>query len=454
MHYLRYLRALIRRSLRSNKAHFQEASRATTGIRRKQGIAGLKFLEYLSSYLSSRAFWMQWSRAGIIAVAELLGIPVEKVPRTTNHLESHNNHLKGDYFADHCHGGRLPRIDEWIIILVTQVIPDFFFRRENTRALEEHRAYLRTVPQHANSRSSVLGSPPPPHLRPASLAAIPPCAQDLQLTQLEAELMKTMLEDDLAEGTDSSSVGSPLAGSPGKSVDADSDLSLGAHSDDSGWADAIEIALGPSQILPDLTALPSSPLSTDNSPPPCASDLYSQIPEPPTSLPDTSNARVIAMQELLNATDECASALRRLRGLGEPAATLAPYISPYNERFFADSSFTHSVLVGDLSVLSDGSSSASSGSGSPFILPRPSSPPIPSRVEFAQDLLAEISPTHSFRRWEPVDGVNPELAELLAEARGQRQDRFRRASKEYEADVLVPLEKQRKEARKPSYNQR
>ncbi|KAI0747612.1 hypothetical protein C8Q80DRAFT_1104039, partial [Daedaleopsis nitida] len=97
-----------------------------TTLEKKLGSGGLKFLQYLSSYLASRDLWLQWSRAGVIQAAETLGIPEKSVPRTTNHLESHNGHIKNDYFAQHQHGGQLPRADVWIIALVTEVIPDFF----------------------------------------------------------------------------------------------------------------------------------------------------------------------------------------------------------------------------------------------------------------------------------------------------------------------------------------
>lgn len=137
----------------------------------------------LASYLSTREFWTQWSRAGVLELAAMLGVPVEKVPRTTNHLESHNNHLKGDYFADHSHGGKLPRLDVWVIVLITQVLADFFFRRANSHALAGHWDFLRTIPQ-ARSGSPSVPAPTPPLLallQPAWPASIPPVGADLHL---------------------------------------------------------------------------------------------------------------------------------------------------------------------------------------------------------------------------------------------------------------------------------
>ncbi|EJF55564.1 hypothetical protein DICSQDRAFT_73485, partial [Dichomitus squalens LYAD-421 SS1] len=113
-------------AFKEEEAFFRALHSRRAGSEKKRGAAGIKFLKYLSSFLATEEYWKQWSRAGVLDAAATLGVTPEEVPRTTNHLESHNNHLKGDYFADHTHGGRLPRLDIWIIVLVTAVIPDFF----------------------------------------------------------------------------------------------------------------------------------------------------------------------------------------------------------------------------------------------------------------------------------------------------------------------------------------
>ncbi|TBU22414.1 hypothetical protein BD311DRAFT_743004 [Dichomitus squalens] len=118
-------------AFKEEEAFFRALHSRRAGSEKKRGAAEIEFLKYLSSFLATEEYWKQWSRAGVLDAAATLGVTPEEVPRTTNHLESHNNHLKGDYFADHTHGGRLPRLDIWIIVLVTAVIPDFFFRREN-----------------------------------------------------------------------------------------------------------------------------------------------------------------------------------------------------------------------------------------------------------------------------------------------------------------------------------
>ena len=40
---------------------------------------------------------MSWSLAGRIAAAEKMGVPLDRVPTTTNHLEGWNSALKASY---------------------------------------------------------------------------------------------------------------------------------------------------------------------------------------------------------------------------------------------------------------------------------------------------------------------------------------------------------------------
>ncbi|KAJ7149105.1 hypothetical protein C8R46DRAFT_916478, partial [Mycena filopes] len=91
-----------------------------------QSKAGLAFLTYLQVYLKVRDFWKSWSLAGVEEAAAQMGVLISQISRTTNPLESFNGRLKGVYFAPYMHSGRLPRIDYWILMIVTKVLPEFF----------------------------------------------------------------------------------------------------------------------------------------------------------------------------------------------------------------------------------------------------------------------------------------------------------------------------------------
>ncbi|KAJ7153245.1 hypothetical protein C8R46DRAFT_830330, partial [Mycena filopes] len=104
--------------------HFKTLAKARGGKEQSKG--GLAFLTYLQAYLKSREFWKSWSLAGVEEAAARMGVPVSEISRTTSPLESFNGRLKGAYFAPYMHSGRLPRIDYWILKMITTVLPEFF----------------------------------------------------------------------------------------------------------------------------------------------------------------------------------------------------------------------------------------------------------------------------------------------------------------------------------------
>ncbi|KAL6301760.1 hypothetical protein BKA93DRAFT_827925 [Sparassis latifolia] len=163
-------------------AYFVSLGHHQSEMDKKKSVGGLKLLNYLSSYLVTQEYWLQWSHAGAIKAAEILGVRPEDVPRMTNHLESHNNHLKGDYFQDHKHGGWLSCIDVWIFILIMQVIPDFFAHCNNMDQLRNHYDYLRTAPK--------------AHLAYPAPTVLSESVAGESLTEYEADLLHTMLTDD------------------------------------------------------------------------------------------------------------------------------------------------------------------------------------------------------------------------------------------------------------------
>ncbi|KIJ16187.1 hypothetical protein PAXINDRAFT_11227 [Paxillus involutus ATCC 200175] len=119
---------------------------------------GLAFFAYFQDYLKSQAWWLSWSPGGVIEAARRMNIHPDRVAKTTNHLESFNGCLKQKFFGPYYHNGRLPRLDLWVMILITQVLPDFFNRRDNQCVLAEYHAVMRQGifgPQHLNEDASM-----------------------------------------------------------------------------------------------------------------------------------------------------------------------------------------------------------------------------------------------------------------------------------------------------------
>ena len=123
-------------------------------ICRSQAKGALAFLQYLNSYLGNKAYWQSWSPAGAIIASQFLGIPVQRVARTNNHLESFNGRIKGKYYKPYQHSGRLPRIDVWVLLAVTTVMPDFFKEQHERQALRDHYANLWHVAVATSTSSS------------------------------------------------------------------------------------------------------------------------------------------------------------------------------------------------------------------------------------------------------------------------------------------------------------
>ncbi|KAJ6589631.1 hypothetical protein B0H19DRAFT_1304015, partial [Mycena capillaripes] len=107
-------------------AHFTRLSRRRDEFSQVQAKGALAFLAYFRSYLKLRDFWLSWSVAGAMEAAKRMGVPLSEIIRTTNHLESFNGHVKGTHFEPYIHSGRLPRIDSWVLTLITKVLPNFF----------------------------------------------------------------------------------------------------------------------------------------------------------------------------------------------------------------------------------------------------------------------------------------------------------------------------------------
>lgn len=88
-----------------------------------------KYLDYLVSTWMPRDMWEGWSRYGRETAAHLLGIPLEGVTPTTNHLESLNGSLKLKYVPQWQHSGHRPRFDMLLYHLISSIIPQIYAQR-------------------------------------------------------------------------------------------------------------------------------------------------------------------------------------------------------------------------------------------------------------------------------------------------------------------------------------
>ncbi|KAJ3869202.1 hypothetical protein EV359DRAFT_76897 [Lentinula novae-zelandiae] len=95
--------------------------------------AGLDHIGYLQKYWMARPLWESWSECGRIAAAARIGVSVEGIIPTTNHLESFNAVLKRKYIQRYLRSGHRLRFDILILLLITQILPQIFRRRNAQR---------------------------------------------------------------------------------------------------------------------------------------------------------------------------------------------------------------------------------------------------------------------------------------------------------------------------------
>jgi hypothetical protein len=145
----------------NERAYYKDLGKSgSTPMAKKQSKAALKFLNYLAGYLQSEVYWRSWSPAGPIEAARRLGngITPAFIARTTNHLESFNGRIKTRLLRDYEHCGRLPRIDVWVLVLVTRVMPEFFEAWLEKRRNLAYYSYMRQAPDLSVSSNSSMTS--------------------------------------------------------------------------------------------------------------------------------------------------------------------------------------------------------------------------------------------------------------------------------------------------------
>ncbi|KAK1234712.1 hypothetical protein PQX77_002079, partial [Marasmius sp. AFHP31] len=88
--------------------------------------SGINHLKYLNANWMSLEMWQSWSERGRIAAAVRIGVNVEGVVPTTNHLESLNGVLKKKHIKAWMHSGHRLRFDFLIHILVMKILPALY----------------------------------------------------------------------------------------------------------------------------------------------------------------------------------------------------------------------------------------------------------------------------------------------------------------------------------------
>ncbi|TBU41155.1 hypothetical protein BD309DRAFT_982047 [Dichomitus squalens] len=101
--------------------------------------AGLAFLTYLRSTWMPPDMWRSWSRRGREDAAKKLGVTVDDVLPTTNHLEAFNGSLKRSYIPQWQHSGRRLRFDLLIYHLVISILPQVYSRHRMLTQYQEWR---------------------------------------------------------------------------------------------------------------------------------------------------------------------------------------------------------------------------------------------------------------------------------------------------------------------------
>ncbi|KAF9058375.1 hypothetical protein BDP27DRAFT_1408365 [Rhodocollybia butyracea] len=115
--------------------------------------AALEHIKYLDVNWMSIDLWKSWSEWGRVKAAAAIGITVQGVIPTTNHLESFNGILKRKYIQRYLHSGHRLRFDTLIMLLITKILPQAYMRRTNER---EYRLWLTSRFREAAGGADIL----------------------------------------------------------------------------------------------------------------------------------------------------------------------------------------------------------------------------------------------------------------------------------------------------------
>jgi hypothetical protein len=118
--------------------YFKDLGKKSGLFGKKTSKGGLAFLAYFQDYLKIESLWRSWSHAGVVEASRILGIPESRIARTTNHVESFNSRIKGKYLSAYRRSGQLPRIDMWVLTIITKVLPSFFQAQQDKVTLDDY----------------------------------------------------------------------------------------------------------------------------------------------------------------------------------------------------------------------------------------------------------------------------------------------------------------------------
>ena len=375
--------------------HFKQLGHKDDRISKLQSKAALSFLHYLNSYLRIQSLWLAWSMGGVIEAAKHLKIPVNDVPRTNNHLESFNGRIKLKYFKMYMHSGWLPRIDLWVLLVITRVIPDFFHERVDCRAQQAYYINMRQLPQALTHTNYLLGSDSVS--LQVTMATSNQTKYEEQLDK--QEMIDMMVEDDDETGSTSADSGldddgMPLAmdltpSTPSPTRAPTPNEQHGNDSEVSIWGSEGDV-LDQETILQDLISDAVTPVDVTGN---FSSKLSGTILDYQELSISTgvSNAQATAMQDMLQTQDVLGNILWKLRSLKVDDETLAIYTPRYLQPH----------MFGEL--------------------------PSPEPIDLESDCAAADSEAAATR--------------LVTVTQAIRDEGFK----------LIPLAKQKKESRKPSY---
>jgi hypothetical protein len=347
---------------------------SSTTLDKARSKGGLAFLGYFKSYLALQGFWKSWSRAGIIEAARILQKPIDSIPHTTNHLESFNGRVKKKYFDAYQHSGRLPRLDAWVLLLGTWVIPDFFAEYDGHRKTEDYYETMRFAPATSSdlspagslsssatsSRSEISIIPSKTKRERYAVISLTDEIEDSMLEELQAdddpeadtsdEDSDTYLEDHVleclgcrlviepdGEGSSFSTVDSPKSYNDAEDHDNALDSSaildhLPIHS-----SDLFPFPLAQAVALDEDLALDGLGYESGHSGAEILADLdielngLDTLPQKPSVMVLPSNNEVIAYQQVLEAEDHLLESIRTLLTVSkspEIQTVILPHLSP------------------------------------------------------------------------------------------------------------------------------
>lgn len=97
------------------------------------------YIAYLRKIWMPMAMWSGWSRRGREDAAARMGVKVEVILTTSNHLESFNGRLKNHYIPQWQHSGHRLRLDILVYFLITNILPRIFAQQ---RLLTDYALWL------------------------------------------------------------------------------------------------------------------------------------------------------------------------------------------------------------------------------------------------------------------------------------------------------------------------